>query len=37
MPRSRKFIELYLETLPVDEPDVLCSREILITTVEVNA
>ena len=30
-------IELYLETLPSDERDVLLSREILTTTVEVNA
>jgi hypothetical protein len=27
---------LYLETLPTDERDVLLSREILITAVEVN-
>ena len=31
----REAIELYLETLPSDERDVL-SREILTTTVEVN-
>ena len=30
-------IELYLETLPADERDVLLSREVLTTTVEVNA
>jgi len=30
-------LELYLETLPRDERDVLLSREILTTTVEVNA
>jgi predicted RNase H-like HicB family nuclease len=29
--------ELYLETLPTDERDVLLSREILTTAVEVNA
>jgi predicted RNase H-like HicB family nuclease len=33
----REAIELYLETLPVEERDVLLSREILTTTVEVNA
>ena len=33
----REAIELYLETLPSDERDVLLSREILTTTVEVNA
>lgn len=33
----REAIELYLETLPTDERDVLLSREILTTTVEVNA
>ncbi len=30
-------IELYLESLPVGERDVLLSREILTSTVEVNA
>lgn len=33
----REAIELYLETLPPDERDVLLSREILTTAVEVNA
>jgi hypothetical protein len=33
----KKAIELYLETLPADERDVLLSREILTTAVEVNA
>ena len=33
----REAIELYLETLPSDERDALLSREILTTTVEVNA
>lgn len=33
----REAIELYLETLPIDERDGLLSREILTTTVEVNA
>ena len=33
----REAIELYLETLPAEERDVLLSREILTTTVEVNA
>jgi len=33
----REAIELYLETLPSDERDDLLSREILTTTVEVNA
>lgn len=33
----REAIELYLETVPADERDVLLSREILATTVEVNA
>jgi len=33
----REAIELYLETLPNDERDGLRSREILTTTVEVNA
>jgi predicted RNase H-like HicB family nuclease len=32
----KEAIELYLETLPVDERDVLLSREILTTAVEVN-
>ena len=30
-------IELYLETLPIGDRDVLLSREILTTAVEVNA
>ncbi len=33
----KEAIELYLETLPEDERDVLLSREILTTSVEVNA
>lgn len=33
----KEAIELYLETLPEDERDVLLSREILTTAVEVNA
>ncbi|HEY7389852.1 MAG TPA: type II toxin-antitoxin system HicB family antitoxin [Bryobacteraceae bacterium] len=33
----REAIELYLETLPNDERDDLLSREILTTTIEVNA
>ena len=33
----KEAIELYLETLPPDERDVLLSREILTTAVEVNA
>ena len=33
----REAIELYLETLPAGERNVLLSREILTTTVEVNA
>jgi hypothetical protein len=33
----REAIELYFEMLPSDERDVLLSREILTTTVEVNA
>ena len=33
----RDAIELYLEILPVEERDILLSREILTTTVEVNA
>lgn len=33
----KEAIELYLETLPDVERDVLLSREILTTTVEVNA
>jgi len=33
----REAIELYLETLPADERDVLLSREILTTAVEVDA
>jgi predicted RNase H-like HicB family nuclease len=32
----KEAIELYLETLPVDERDMLLSREILTTAVEVN-
>jgi len=37
MANIREVIELYLETLPSDERDVLLSREILTTSVEVNA
>lgn len=33
----KEAIELYLETLPDDERDVVLSREILTTTVEVDA
>lgn len=33
----REAIELYLQALPADERDLLLSREILTTTVEVNA
>ena len=33
----KEAIELYLETLPVEERDILLSREILTTSVEVNA
>jgi predicted RNase H-like HicB family nuclease len=37
MANIREAIELYLETLPGEERDALLSREILTTTVEVNA
>lgn len=33
----REAIELYLETLPPEERDVLLSQEILTTAIEVNA
>ena len=33
----KEAIELYLETLPVEDRDLLLSREILTTAVEVNA
>jgi predicted RNase H-like HicB family nuclease len=33
----KEAIELYLETLPAEERDLLLSREILTTAVEVNA
>ena len=33
----KEAIELYVETLPADERDLLLSREILTTVVEVNA
>jgi predicted RNase H-like HicB family nuclease len=33
----REAVELYLETLPPDERDVLLSQEILTTAIEVNA
>jgi predicted RNase H-like HicB family nuclease len=35
--KIKEAIELYLKTLPIEERDVLLSREILTTTVEVNA
>ena len=37
MANIKEAAELYLETLPTDEWDVLLSREILTTAVEVNA
>jgi predicted RNase H-like HicB family nuclease len=37
MANIREAIELYLETLPADERDALLSREILTTSVEVDA
>jgi predicted RNase H-like HicB family nuclease len=37
MVNIKEAAELYLETLPADERDVLLSREILTTAVEVNA
>ena len=37
MANIKEAAELYLETLPTDERDVLLSREILTTAVEVNA
>jgi predicted RNase H-like HicB family nuclease len=37
MSNIKEAAELYLETLPADERDVLLSREILTTAVEVNA
>jgi predicted RNase H-like HicB family nuclease len=36
MANIKEAIELYLETLPSDERDVVLSRQILTTTVEVN-
>jgi predicted RNase H-like HicB family nuclease len=33
----REAIELYVETLPPEERDVLLSQEILMTAIEVNA
>jgi predicted RNase H-like HicB family nuclease len=33
----KEAIELYLETLPIGERDMMLSREILTTSVEVNA
>jgi predicted RNase H-like HicB family nuclease len=33
----KEAIELYRETLPIQERDLLLSREILTTSVEVNA
>ena len=37
MANIKEAIELYLETLPGDERDVLLSREILTTAVQVDA
>jgi predicted RNase H-like HicB family nuclease len=37
MANIKEAAELYLETLPADQRDVLLSREILTTAVEVNA
>jgi predicted RNase H-like HicB family nuclease len=37
MANIEEAIELYLETLPANERDVLLSREILTTAVQVNA
>jgi predicted RNase H-like HicB family nuclease len=37
MANIKEAAELYLETLPPDERDMLLSREILTTAVEVNA
>ena len=37
MANIKEAAELYLETLPTDERDVLLSREILTIAVEVNA
>ncbi len=37
MANIKEAIELYVETLPADERDVLLSREILTTAVEVDA
>lgn len=37
MANIKEAAELYLETLPTDERDVLLSSEILTTAVEVNA
>jgi predicted RNase H-like HicB family nuclease len=37
MANIKEAAELYLETLPADERDVLLSREILTTAVELNA
>lgn len=37
MANIKEAAELYLETLPTDERDVLLSREIVTTAVEVNA
>ncbi|MGA2711890.1 MAG: type II toxin-antitoxin system HicB family antitoxin [Bryobacteraceae bacterium] len=37
MASIKEAAELYLETLPADERDVLLSREVLTTSVEVNA
>jgi predicted RNase H-like HicB family nuclease len=37
MANIKEAVELYLETVPFDERDVLLSREILTTAVEVDA
>ena len=37
MANIKEAVELYLKALPVDERDVLLSREILTTAVEVDA
>jgi predicted RNase H-like HicB family nuclease len=37
MANIKEAAELYLETLPADERDVLLSREILTTAIEVDA
>jgi predicted RNase H-like HicB family nuclease len=37
MANIKEAAELYLETLPADQRDVLLSREIMTTAIEVNA